>query len=527
MKRWQNGELQQLFEEASTIHAKNSANTHNFKRSFRLCTLGRYSDAIRALEVQDFWADNDATFKKLVKLHPERSEEPDNKLLTTSLTITSNALVLDCLKSFPKGSAPGLDGFRAEHLIDALHSFQNNDMADLLTDLLNVIIAGKVHPEVRKWLGGGKLCAIDKKDGGIRPICMGSVLYGVDAMLMFYDRTIRSQEGTQQGDPLGPVLFALALKTVTDKLCEEVPDLLLNRWYLDDGYIAGKVKKVSTAYKVIVKTAAIIGLELRVDKSELFYPSGKVSRRDLFPADLKLKLNGVEVIGAPIGSKSFVSEFFDSQYGELKALLDRLREASSCIGTQATFTLLSKCISFCKMVFHARTVHPSLLIKHACDYDQLIQDCFLLLVPGITDQQLSQSRLPIRSGGLGLRRISDHLLPAFLSSASVAVKFLDSDLTKDYWSLKDMLKCFNAKAAQKLSWEEVGTQKVMSSFIDNCELGDFSSTLVFFFFFLEKRYTKYVSKIFYLMFLVFCFSDIIQWFTKQTRQLLFHHHMLQ
>ena len=544
MKRWQNGEIQQLFNEKNTLSEKRTTSKHNFKRSFKLCTLGRYSDALRALDEQVFCADDDESFDELNKLHPKKPHGVVMKPPTKSLVITSNDLVANCLKSFPKGSAPGLDGYRAEHLMDATNSVQNKNMSDVFKDLLNLIIAGKIHPEAREWFAGGKLCALSKDDGGVRPICMGSVIgrlcskiicrmyqdnfssflapcqvgvgvksgveilihevdllfragktvedlvllkidfrnafnmvdrqtfldcihknfpelynfvasmYGVDAKLLFYGRTIHSEEGTRQGDPLGPVLFAVALKIVTDKLVENVPDLMLNRWYLDDGYVAGKVKKVAKSLKVINKAAKKVGLELRTSKSVLFYPSGTESKRDLFPTDIKVKLDGINVLGAPIGSEQFISEFFALQYAELRSLLKRLEGASSDLGTHATFTLLTKCISFSKMVFHARTVHPSLLIKHASNYDQLVRDCFLLLIPGLSEQQLAQSSLPIRSGGLGVRRLSDHLLPAFLSSAATAVRFLNKDLTSvsDYWALGDMLECYNAGSSNQLSW---------------------------------------------------------------------------
>ena len=44
---------------------------------------------------------------------------------TQSLTVSANATVKDCLLSFPKGSSPGLDGYRAEHLLTAIKSVQN------------------------------------------------------------------------------------------------------------------------------------------------------------------------------------------------------------------------------------------------------------------------------------------------------------------------------------------------------------------------------------------------------------------
>ena len=349
MKRWQEGDLEKLFLEAEQITYERRTNDkkQDFKRSFRLCSLGRYSDALRALEETEFVPETDSNLAKLRKLHPAKSEVKTKPFTTTSISVSSESLLMDCLKSFPKGSAPGLDGYRAEHLIDACSTTQNVSLLTIITNFTSMILSGYVPLEVREWLGGGRLCALPKKDGGIRPICMGSVwrrlaskvicsmlqpkfstflapnqlgvavksgsevlihqvdllyragknmknfvilkidwknafnnidrqlfldaiyehfpeiynyiasMYGVKGRLKFGNNFIFSEEGTQQGDPMGPVLFSIALKLLIDKL--DSKNLTLNKWYLDDGNIAGKVKFVANAYKTLVKEGKKMG----------------------------------------------------------------------------------------------------------------------------------------------------------------------------------------------------------------------------------------------------------------------------
>ena len=62
-----------------------------------------------------------------------------------------------------------------------------------------------------------------------------------------------SASGVQQGDPLGPLLFALVLhctilKISADPQCKE---MLLNCWYLNDGALAGPRDAVSRALKIL------------------------------------------------------------------------------------------------------------------------------------------------------------------------------------------------------------------------------------------------------------------------------------
>ena len=48
---------------------------------------------------------------------------------------------------------------------------------------------------------------------------------------LFFDGSpLLSAEGVQQGDPLGPLCFSLAIHDLISKLSSE-----LNTWYLDDG----------------------------------------------------------------------------------------------------------------------------------------------------------------------------------------------------------------------------------------------------------------------------------------------------
>ncbi len=63
--------------------------------------------------------------------------------------------------------------------------------------------------------------------------------------------TILSCRGVQQGDPLGPLGFALTLHPIVGRIKTEVPSLTLNVWYLDDGTLAGPPEALLSALKII------------------------------------------------------------------------------------------------------------------------------------------------------------------------------------------------------------------------------------------------------------------------------------
>ena len=62
--------------------------------------------------------------------------------------------------------------------------------------------------------------------------------YGIESILDYDAFTIQSSCGVQQGDPLGPLLFALALNTLIAKINTSC-SLALHIWFLDDGTLIG------------------------------------------------------------------------------------------------------------------------------------------------------------------------------------------------------------------------------------------------------------------------------------------------
>ncbi|XP_026438961.1 uncharacterized protein LOC113337505 [Papaver somniferum] len=68
---------------------------------------------------------------------------------------------------------------------------------------------------------------------------------------LYYDQYILSSAlGVQQGDPLGPLLFALTLHPLVKNIASSCK-LDLHAWYIDDGTIIGDTLEVSKALHII------------------------------------------------------------------------------------------------------------------------------------------------------------------------------------------------------------------------------------------------------------------------------------
>ena len=81
---------------------------------------------------------------------------------------------------------------------------------------------------------------------------------------MIGNETILSETGVQQGDPIGPVLFALAV----DKIARSVRSPI-NIWFLDDAMIGGPVESVCDDLRRVIPMLSDIGLEVNPTKSEV------------------------------------------------------------------------------------------------------------------------------------------------------------------------------------------------------------------------------------------------------------------
>ena len=81
--------------------------------------------------------------------------------------------------------------------------------------------------------------------------------------------TIKSRCGVQQGDPLGPLGFALVLQPIIERIKREVPGLKINAWYLDDGTLVGSPHDLLAALQIVEEEGPPRGLHLNRQKSLL------------------------------------------------------------------------------------------------------------------------------------------------------------------------------------------------------------------------------------------------------------------
>ena len=97
--------------------------------------------------------------------------------------------------------------------------------------------------------------------------------YGAQPLLHLSNHTILSSCGVQQGDPMGPLGFALALQPIVDRIKHKVPGLLVNAWYLNDGSLCGSLDDLVAALSIIESEGPPRGLLLNRSKSLIVAPA--------------------------------------------------------------------------------------------------------------------------------------------------------------------------------------------------------------------------------------------------------------
>ncbi|KAF2902177.1 hypothetical protein ILUMI_04009 [Ignelater luminosus] len=138
---------------------------------------GDIRGAVKLLSSSDTLAPRDeSTFQELQTKHPGLSRNhnfPDAPFNDTDSLAVTEKEVRNTILSFPNGSASGIDGMRPRHLKDMLLNFTANTGKHLLaslTKLCNLMLRGKVNHAITDILYG----ALSKKNGGIRPIAVGN-----------------------------------------------------------------------------------------------------------------------------------------------------------------------------------------------------------------------------------------------------------------------------------------------------------------------------------------------------------------
>ena len=249
--------------------------------------------------------------------------------------------------------------------------------------------------------------------------------YSAPLPLHFGEHVILSSCGVQQGDPLGPVFFALTIDGCARSL--KAP---LNVWYLDDATISGPAETVAEDLKTLCTELPKLGLELNRSKCELTFTGHVPAEVENVTNTISTVLPGIKTIqpecltllGSPLHSAG-LRESISSAHTVIRRLCNRIR----LLDRHTALFFLSKYVSAPRVQYLLRS-SPAYL--ESTELGQIDNTVRLTLQEvcnvAITDEAWVQAALPLRHGGLGVRSVQALALPSYVSSLTASAPLVSS-----------------------------------------------------------------------------------------------------
>ena len=227
---------------------------------------------------------------------------------------------------------------------------------------------------------------------------------------LLYDlHTISSEEGVQQGDPLGPLLFCLTIQPILGSLTSK---LLLG--YLDDITIGGDVENVAADIERVRSEGVAVGLCLNVKKCEVITSKGLAPNQPIFTDFIHMQPNQANLLGAPLLEGPAMDGALTTRCEDLRRATNRLCKISA----HDALIILRSSLSAPKLL-HTLRSSPCFNNPALATFDSLLRDALCKITNNaLPENSWIQASLPIRDGGLGIRSVGLLAPSAFLASAA-------------------------------------------------------------------------------------------------------------
>ena len=285
----------------------------------------------------------------------------------------------------------------------------------------------------------------------------------VAALLFFGAFIILSLMGVQQGDPLGPLLFALALGIMWRAIVAgiDLSELILAAWFLDDGSFGGHLTVLKS---LLLAFSALPDWSLNLSKCEVIGDLAHLEAAGFPPTVILRSKDSWDMLGCPRGNQANVDAGLEKVFARTAKKLDAITSLSAHVA----YTMVRTCASYGSAVFFARSGGPSPIFAK---FDSKVRETFGWIVSHVADTPWRQAELPTSMGGLGLRPSAPFVSSAFISSICSCIDIAPSiarnvdikNLASPVLASCPYLANFPAAAVQAAVFLQVGGVKIQKA----------------------------------------------------------------
>ena len=203
---------------------------------------------------------------------------------------------------------------------------------------------------------------------GLRPLLLlVDMLYGSQSRFLWTDdagvvHNILQGEGGEQGCPLMPALFALAIHNSLYKADMELAAGEYIMSFLDDLYVVTSRARAVEAFETVAKEVEEgTGIQSHMGKLQMWCRSGGPAPPEVealntpghivWKADLEDHLNGIVILGTPLGHPAFIQNQVEIRILQEQLLLDELcgLEDIQCAWTLLTWSAIPRSNDFSRI----------------------------------------------------------------------------------------------------------------------------------------------------------------------------------